>query len=372
MAIEALAAAELLAEVRGPVATVTLNRPSALNALSWDMVLGLRDLLERWAADDGVRVVVMRGAGGKAFCAGGDIRMFWRHFQGKGHVEHEFFTIEYALDFRIHTYPKPIVAIIDGVVMGGGMGLAQGATLRVVGDRTRMAMPETAIGLFPDVGGSYFLSRTPGAIGNYLGLAGATIGAADALHAGLADVDLSAAAIARLDVWIAKAAGAADPRAAIEALASRDERAQLQPGEVEALREAIDRHFDASTVEAIIASLRDETGHREWAERIRAAMGDETIAANGPVLSPLSLKVTLEQLRRGRAMPLADCFRMELGLVRAALDHTDFFEGIRALLIDKDRRPRWDPPRLADVSGEHLERFFQPRWAPARHPLSHL
>ena len=363
MAAEAIAAAELLAEVRGPVATVTLNRPSALNALSWDMVVGLRDLLERWAGDDAVRVVVMRGAGGKAFCAGGDIRMFYRHFEGKGHVEHEFFTIEYALDFRIHTYPKPIVALIDGVVMGGGMGLAQGATLRVAGDRTRMAMPETAIGLFPDVGGSYFLSRTPGAIGNYLGLAGVTIGAADALYAGLADVYLAPASIARLDQWIAKAAASADPRAAIKAIAARDERAQLARGEIETLREAIDRHFDGRSVEAVIDSLGHEPVHGEWAERMRAIL-----AAH----SPLSLKVTLEQLRRGRDMALADCFRMELGLVRAALDHTDFFEGIRALLIDKDRRPRWDPPRLADVTAEHLERFFEPRWPPARHPLSHL
>ena len=343
---QAVAAAELLAHVEGGVATITLNRPSALNALSWDMIVGLRDLLDAWEHDDAVRVVVLRGAGDKAFCAGGDIRMFYRHFQGKGHVEHEFFTVEYALDFRIHTYPKPVVAMIDGVVMGGGMGLAQGAALRIVGDRTRMAMPETAIGLFPDVGGSYFLSRTPGALGYYLGLVGPTIDAADALYAGLADIYLSPASMRRLDHWIATAS--------IEPIASRDERSQLERGELETLRDGIERHFNAPTVEAIVESLPHEPVHREWAQRTR-----ETLLRN----CPLALKVTHEQLKRGRTMQLADCFRMELGLVRAALDHTDFFEGIRALLIDKDRKPRWDPARLEDVSAAHVERFFQ-------HPLT--
>ena len=323
---------ELLVDVRDGVAAVTLNRPASLNALSWDMILGLRDRLDAWEHDGAVRSIMLRGAGERAFCAGGDIRMFHEDFRAHGVASHDFFTVEYALDFRIHTYPKPIVAVMDGIVMGGGMGLAQGAARRIVGDRTRMAMPETAIGLFPDVGGSYFLSRTPGAIGEYLGLAGPTITAADALYAGLAD-----------------------------------EYAGTQPlpaSGLEAVREAIERHFNAPAVEAIVESLAHETQHREWADRTRAALLRN---------SPTALKVTLEQIRRGRTLPLADCFRMELNLVRNALDHGDFFEGIRAAVIDKDRNPRWKPSRLEEVSRADVERFFEPRWTPAHnHPLSHL
>lgn len=338
---DTLATADLLARIERGVATATLNRPSALNALSWDMIVGLRELLDAWEQDDNARVVALRGAGGKAFCAGGDIRAFYREFVGRGHVGHEFFEVEYALDYRIHTYPKPVVALLDGVVMGGGMGLSQGAALRIVGDRTRMAMPETAIGLFPDVGGSYFLSRTPGALGLYIGLAGPTLGAADALYAGLADIYLAPASLERLDEWMATA-----PLATI---ASRDDRARLERSELEVLREAIDRHFSAPTVAAIVESLANEPVHQDWARRTRDSLLRH---------SPLSLEVTHAQIRRAREMSLADCFRMELGMVRAALDHTDFFEGIRALLVDKDRKPRWNPVRLEDVTPRHVERFF--------------
>lgn len=363
-AIAAAPAPELLAHVRDGVAAVTLNRPAAHNALSWDMLLGLRDRLDAWERDDSVRVIVLRGAGDKAFCAGGDIRSFYAAFRDRGAVDHEFFTVEYALDFRIHTYPKPIVAVMDGIVMGGGMGLAQGAALRIVGDRTRMAMPETAIGLFPDVGGSYFLSRVPGAMGVYLGLAGPTLRAADALHCGLADMYLSHASMARLDDWLRQSAAARDPRAATRALAMRDERSRLHRGELEPLRAAIERHFNAPSVEAILASLEAQTEHPDWARRTREAILRH---------APTALKITLEQIRRGRSMGLADCFRMELGLVRGCLDHGDFFEGIRAMLIDKDRKPRWRPARLEDVSPAEVERFFHPRWSPAQdHPLSHL
>ena len=339
--MDTITTSDLLAHVERGVATATLNRPSALNALSWDMIVGLRKLLDAWEQDGNVRVVVLRGAGEKAFCAGGDIRAFYRQFQGHGRVDHEFFEVEYALDYRIHTYAKPIVAWIDGVVMGGGMGLSQGAALRVVGERTRMAMPETAIGLFPDVGGSYFLSRTPGALGFYIGLVGPTLDAADALYAGLADIYLTPASLERLDEWIATAP--------METIASRDDRARLDRSELETLRDGIERHFNAPSVEAIVESLPHEPVHREWAQRTR-----EALLRN----SPLSLKLTHEQLRRGRHMTLADCFRMELGLVRAALDHSDFFEGIRALLIDKDRKPRWDPARLEDVTAQHVDQFF--------------
>jgi enoyl-CoA hydratase/carnithine racemase len=322
--------AELLSEVRGHVATVTLNRPDSLNALSFDMLKELAARLDAWEDDERVRTVVLRGAGGKAFCAGGDVRALREGFMAGSRLHHEYFAFEYALDYRIHTYPKTLVALIDGIVMGGGMGISQGARLRIVGERTRMAMPETAIGLFPDVGGSYFLSRTPGKLGFYLGLAGPTIGAADAIYSGLADLDVSAA-----------------------------------PGkpELEALRPAIDLHFAQPTVESIVASLATERRpeYRDWAARTREALAKR---------SPTMLAVTLEQLTRGATLPLADCFRMELNLIHGCFDQGDFVEGIRALLVEKDNRPRWSPASLAEVTREAVDRFFAPRWTPAHHPLA--
>jgi len=176
------AGGELLAAVANGVATVTLNRPAAHNALTLGMILGLAAWMEAWAGDERVKLVVFRGAGGKAFCAGGDVRALYEGWKAGHRDQLEFFTPEYALNYRIHTYPKPIVAVMDGIIMGGGMGLAQGAALRIATDKTRMGMPETAIGLFPDVGGTWFLSKCPGKIGTYLGLVGPTIRAADALY----------------------------------------------------------------------------------------------------------------------------------------------------------------------------------------------
>ena len=317
---------EILAHVRCGVATVTLNRPGALNALSFGMLAALRDWLDAWESDAAVRLVVLRGAGTKAFCAGGDVRALYGHLVSAGTGHHRFFEVEYALDYRIHTYPKTIAAVMDGIVMGGGMGISQGARVRIVGDRTKMAMPETGIGLFPDVGGSYFLSRVPGHVGTYLGLVGPTIDAADAIYCGLADV---------------YAGSQEDPKSAIEAL-----------------RPAIDRHFGQPTVEAIVASLQSERdpARREWAQRTLDILSRR---------SPTLLAVTLEQLRRGARMPLAECFRMELDLIHACFAQGDMQEGIRALIIEKDNKPRWKPPGP-------VEPFFESRWEPARHPLASL
>jgi enoyl-CoA hydratase/carnithine racemase len=340
------AGGELAAEIRAGVATVTLDRPSALNALSLEMLKGLAAWLAAWKKDERVRTVVLRGAGDKAFCAGGDIRALHDSFKaagdgpwssplpGSGSVPGflEFFEVEYALDFAIHTYPKAIVAVMDGIVMGGGMGISQGAGLRIVGDRTKMAMPETAIGLFPDVGGSYFLSRLPGKLGQYLGLAGPTLRAADAIYCGLADLYIGAG---------------------------------MSPSELEPLRPAIDQHFAHGSVGEIVASLEEERRpeFREWSVRTREALGKR---------SPTMLAVTLEQLARGAKLSLADCFRMELDLIHGCFEQGDFIEGIRALIVEKDNRPQWRPPRLDEVTRDSVEAFFKPRWAPRKHPLAFL
>ena len=315
------AGGEILAEVRSGVATVTLNRPQALNALTLGMLEALTQWFDAWERDDRVASIVLGGAGEKAFCAGGDIRALHDTFKA-GQDVFRFFEVEYTLNERIYKFPKPITAHIDGIVMGGGMGLAQGCRPRIVGERTRMAMPETSIGLFPDVGGSYFLSRLAGKLGLYLGLVGPTLKAADAIYAGLAD----------------EYAGAAPPG---------------EP-ELAKVRQAIDRHFAQDSVEAIVASLEDERDPAcaEWAKKSL-----ERLARSSPTM----LKVTFEQIRRGARLDLAGCFRMERSLIRGAFEQGDFIEGIRALIIEKDNAPKWNPPSLAEVSPASVERFFNMR-----------
>jgi len=346
------------------VATVTLNRPAALNALTLGMLECLGAWLDEWERDAGVRAVVLRGAGGKAFCAGGDIRGLREMFLVGGGAHRHFFEVEYSIDHRIHAYPKPVVAIMDGIAMGGGMGLAQGAALRVGGPRTRIAMPETRIGFFPDVGGTWFLQRAPGMLPLYLGLVGVTIGAADALYAGLLDVCLPPEAIASLDAELPHAAAAPDPRAAIAELGRR---LAVPPphGELEALRPAIDLHFGRDSVAAILDSLESEARpeYQPWAAKTLALLAER---------SPTLLRVAFEQLRRGRGLGLAECFRLELNLIHGCFAQGDFVEGIRALLVDRDNAPRWNPPSLAEVSDASVAAFFAPRWAAPDHPLRHL
>ncbi len=359
------AGGELLADLAEGVATVTLNRPAALNALTMGMIEGLAAWLDAWERDDRVRVVLLRGAGEKAFCAGGDIRALREDHLAGGDHSSRFFLVEYALDHRIHRYPKPVVALMDCIVMGGGMGISQGARLRVAGPRTRLAMPETAIGLFPDVGGSWFLPRCPGRIGTYLGLVGPTIGGADSAYAGLADACAGPEAIARLPSELVACARSADPGAAIETLCARLAQDPPAPGELAHLRPAIDRHFAQPSVEAIVASLESEASPEflPWADKTRALLAKR---------SPTLLKVTLEQLRRGAGIGLADAFRMEYGLVQACFAQGDFLEGVRALIVDKDNAPRWNPASLAEVSDAAVDAFFAPRWTAAEHPLARL
>ncbi len=349
------------AEVRGPLGVVTLNRPEALNALTLDMVQDLQQRLDAWRADPAIEVLMFRGATqeGKsaAFCAGGDIRFFHAAALAGDPGVDAFFTAEYTLDHAVHTYPKPVVAWMDGVVMGGGMGLAQGATLRIVTERTKMSMPETAIGLFPDVGGGWFLSRCPGHLGEYLALTGAMLGAGDAIEAGLADAYMPSNSIGGL-TYSLKESGSVEVA---------DEHAEFPPeAPLQAHRAAIDQHFAHPTVHAIVASLR--TDDSPWAQATLAGLMQR---------SPLMLCVTLEQLRRGRGLSLADDLRMERDLVwncfhlrEGAASET--VEGIRALVIDKDKQPRWNPARLEDVKPEQVAAFFSSPWTAQDHPLRGL
>ncbi len=356
---------EILFEARNQIGFVTLNRPAVLNALSSSMILQMHAQLRQWALDASIYAVVVRGAGDKAFCAGGDVRAVHASFTPSGSAHRDFFASEYRLDYFIHRYPKPYIALMDGIVMGGGMGIAQGASLRVVTDRTRMAMPEVGIGFFPDVGASYFLSRLPGALGIYLGLSGAQFRAADALYAGLADVYLSHEALDTLDAAIATLRWSRDHSADIDGVVRALATVKLPAPALASLRPAIDAHFSSSNIRAILQSLQSESSaaYHDWARHTLKMMAAR---------SPLMMAVTARQLEHGRAMDLPDCFRMELGMVLHCFEQGDFREGVRALLVDKDNAPRWNPPRIDDVTEEMIAAFFLDAWAGSTHPLADL
>lgn len=354
--------------VKNRVGFLLLDRPKALNSLSLEMVRALTQTLLAWRNDANVRAVVIHSSNERAFCAGGDIRFFYdvgsKTPQGGSALLEDFFSEEYALNHLIHHYPKPYIALMDGVVMGGGMGVAQGGAasrMRIVTERTRMAMPEVNIGLFPDVGGSYFLSRIPGQTGTYLGVTGEIIGAADALYAGLADVYVPAERLSDLLELIASDDDT-DIRNAIRDFASPFQ-SQADPAGsmLAAQRPLINRHFAHDDVRAIAASLAQ--GADPFAQKTLAVMNKR---------SPLMMCVTLSQLRRGAHMNIADCLRMERTMVRRCFEHGEVLEGVRAVVIDKDNAPQWNPATLEEVTPEMIAPFFATAWPPHAHPLRDL
>ncbi len=355
---------ELTVDIRNRVAHLTLNRPQALNALTHGMIVSMANLFTQWSKDETINAIVMRGAGEKSFCAGGDIRALRDSVLSGGTLHHDFFIDEYRLDYQLHRYVKPVICLLDGIVMGGGMGISQGSGFRIVGPKTKMVMPETGIGLFPDVGGSYFLSRSR--VGHYLGLTGQMIKAADAIYANLADRFMTADAIVslveKLDAhkWSAKPAH--DVATLIDALATiPTDTATLAP-----LQTAIDEHVaPQKTVNATITSLEQESRPQlqAWATSTAAILKTR---------SPTLLEVTRRQLNRGSKLTLAECFRMELGLVYHCFEHGDLIEGIRAVIIDRDNQPRWNPPTLAELDNDAVSAFFAPRWEGDKHPLANL
>ena len=342
---------EVLAEVRNHIGHLTLNRPSGLNALTLDMVRNLHRQLDAWAQDSQVHAVVLRGAGEKAFCAGGDIRSLYDSFKNGDTLHEDFFVEEYALDLAIHHYRKPVLALMDGFVLGGGMGLVQGADLRVVTEKSRLAMPEVGIGYFPDVGGSYFLPRIPGELGIYLGVSGVQIRAADALYCGLADWYLESDKLGALDEKLDQLEWHDTPLKDLQGLLAKFAVQQLPDAPLATLRPAIDHFFAQPDVPSIVEQLRQVTvaDSHEWAV---------TTANLLETRSPLAMAVTLEMLRRGRELPLEQCFALELHLDRQWFERGDLIEGVRALLIDKDKTPRWNPPTLEALDAEHVASFF--------------
>lgn len=370
---------EVCTRVENRIGFIELNRPQALNALSRPMIRAVHAALDAWRDDPQVLAVVARSLHPRAFCAGGDVRFFYEAGRrGDVAARDAFFIEEYSLDHAIFTYGKPYIALMEGVVMGGGMGISQGAHrtggLRIVSETTKMAMPETRIGLFPDVGAGWFLARTPGAIGRYLAVTGATIDAADAIYAGLADAYLDTSAMPALIEALATAqlSEVSDVLGCIERFVSRaapplPAAAGGRPGGALPLavtRAWIDRHFAQPDVSGIIASLEaeSESGAREWAQETIRAMRER---------SPLSMAVSLEVVTRAEG-PMSECLRRDLDLTRSIFDHGDVIEGVRARIIDKDDRPAWRIARIEDVTRAEVENMFVSAWAPDTHPLRHL
>ena len=343
--------AEVLFERKGHAGLITLNRPKALNALTHDMVKAMADQLEAWRHDDAIRVIVVRAAGDKAFCAGGDIRKIYE--QGKAGDPHQrdFFADEYRLNTTIKRYPKPYVALIDGIVMGGGVGVSVNGTHRVGTEKTTFAMPEVGIGFFPDVGGTYFLPRMPRETGMMLALTAGRLKQADALWAGVLthavasdDLDRLADALAEtatVDAALASFARSADDLSPDEApLAGQAERI----GDV----------FGGSSVAAILETLDALADDGQEAVAAWASKQAATIRSK----SPTSILLAYEQLRRGASLDFEACMRLEYRIVSRILQGSDFYEGVRALIVDKDNAPVWSPARLEDVADADIMAHF--------------
>jgi enoyl-CoA hydratase len=322
---------DILFEVRGGLGLVTLNRPQALNAFTLDMYRRLDPVLRAWGADPAIAAVAIQGAGDRAFCAGGDIRAIYEAGRGIGPdpgLTRDFFREEYRLIRRVHRYVKPYIALMDGITMGGGAGMALNGRYRVATERTVFAMPENGIGLFPDVGATRFLNACPGRIGRYLGLTGARLGAADALYCGLATHFVPHE---RLD-------------GLLEALEKGEDFAGFaaDPGEppLKARQAEIDRLFAPDTVEAIVAGLAEHT-------RKSVLRG-----------SPTSLKIFLRQMDTGRDYDLDAALKLEFRISQHVMAGHDFYEGVRALIIDRDQKPQWQPAKLAEVDAAMVDAYF--------------
>ncbi|HEX2147844.1 MAG TPA: enoyl-CoA hydratase/isomerase family protein [Pseudorhizobium sp.] len=337
---------DVILERTGSVGIIALNRPRALNSLNLGMVRAIRAAMEGFAEDPSVGVVVLEGKGERGLCAGGDIRILYEMGKADDPDVSRFWREEFPLNYTISQYPKPFVALMDGIVMGGGVGLSAHGRHRVVTERTRLAMPETGIGYFPDVGASWLLPRAPGEVGTWIGLTGLEIGSADAIFAGLADASVSSARLPELVEALSGLGADAEPEAVDAVIQTFCTPAGA--GELEQNRAVIDRCFAFDSVEEIIEALNSQDS--QFARQSREAILKR---------SPTSLKLTLRLLREGRGSSgLVECLEREFAAGLEILGHHDFYEGVRAAIIDKDRTPRWMPATLDEVTTVSIDRYF--------------
>lgn len=332
---------DILFEVRGHAGFITLNRPKALNALTHDMAIALARQLAAWETDDHVRHMVICGAGEKAFCAGGDIRNLYDAKQaGKTDGLSDFFQDEYRLNQRIKSYPKPYIALINGIVMGGGVGVSVHGSHRVGTENMMFSMPEVGIGFFPDVGGTYFLPRMPKSTGIYCALSAGRLKQADALATGVLTHAVSREKLADLEIALETAED-------VDALLASFSNA-TGPAPLMERAEQVDRIFGLGSVGEILSALEVEAD--EWATKTAATIRSK---------SPTSVRVAFEQMQRGAKLDFAGCMKLEFRIVNEVLLQQDFYEGVRAVLVDRDQSPNWQPATLEEVDTKALEAYFE-------------
>lgn len=364
---------ELTAQNGKKIGVATLNSEKSLNALSLPMVESLLPKLQSWQADPSISLVILDGSGDKAFCAGGDIRDLYKAMLDKPgeyapYVE-EFFTKEYTLDYLIHTFGKPVLVWGNGIVMGGGLGLMAGASHKVVTASSRIAMPEMAIGLYPDVGASWFLNRMPAGCGLFLGLTGASINAADAKFIGLADHfvlhERKAALIDKLKTINWGDTIALNHQKLSDALRSEEDqcRTQMPLSQIRPHQREIEQLATHQSLESVIETINAMQGEDKWLQKAKDSL------AYG---SPITAHIVFELLKLGQSKILADSFRLELGLSVQCGKLGEFTEGVRALLMDKDLQPKWQYNTVADVPQTVIAELFRSPWQPEQHPLRHL
>ncbi|MFT9850152.1 enoyl-CoA hydratase/isomerase family protein [Aneurinibacillus sp. REN35] len=357
---------EVVFQVVNGVGHILLNRPKALNALSLSMVDEIGKKLAEWEQDSAVTLILIEGAGEKGLCAGGDMRSFYDK-RDEDVEEHalNFFSIEYKMNLALHHYPKPILAYMNGIVMGGGVGVSIFASDRVVTERSKLSMPEMNIGFFPDVGGSYFLNQMPGEMGLYLALTAHLFTGADAVYLGAADYYIESAQwnavkeeVQTLD-WSRVEREEAGVK--LRELITKYAVDNMPPAPLAEVQEKVDQHFAFDSVAEILASLEQAAqAGDEWAKETAQTLRGK---------SPISLAVALEQLRRGKSMSIAECFHMEMNMSMHFMHSHDFYEGVRSVLVDKDRNPSWNPATIEDVRREDVDAFFVNPWEGKAHPL---
>ncbi|CAD7031197.1 enoyl-CoA hydratase/isomerase family protein [Pseudorhizobium halotolerans] len=337
---------EVILDRVGSAAVIRLNRPKALNSLNLPMVRAIREAMEQYLDDASIRAVILKGEGERGLCAGGDIRVLYDMGKRSDPEATRFWREEFPLNYAISRYPKPYVALMDGITMGGGVGLSAHGRHRIVTERTRLAMPETGIGYFPDVGATWLLPQAPGEVGTWMGLTGIEVDAAGAIYAGLADVLVPSDRLDALVEAIGALSGEADD-GSVEATIARFSVPTTESA-LEKNRSVIDRCFGFDRVEDILEALADEGG--EFAATTRDTMLKR---------SPTSLRLTLRLLRAGRqSSGLVECLEREFGAGVEILRNHDFYEGVRAAIIDKDRNPQWSPASLDEVRAESIGAYL--------------
>jgi enoyl-CoA hydratase/carnithine racemase len=337
---------DLIVRREGAAGVIRLNRPKAINAMTLEMSEGIDAALDQFEADPAVAIVLLEGAGERGLCAGGDIRGLYESSKAGGDLGNRFWRQEYIMNARIAKYPKPYVALMDGLVMGGGVGLSGHGSHRVVTERTKLSMPEVGLGFFPDVGGTWLLSRSPGELGTYFGLTGQTMNGPDAIYAKFADAVVPSSKLPELREALTKA-GAGVTHAEVKKLIDGFSTGETS-GPVAAMQPRIDAWFAHDRMEDIIASLQRDGS--EFALSTLKALNEK---------SPRGMVVTLKLLRLGRtSSSLEECLVREYRAALAVFASDDFREGVRAAVIDKDRNPKWSPPRVEDVTSEMLAPYL--------------